>query len=136
MSMPKDLSLLSLIYNLNIPLTLWQWHFYFCKSSISPNKIQDLKHKKNLFMEDFHITIQCCSSNLTKIDSKSNTANPFTLSVIFRSTDYGHPFFHQNPKLLGVGRQFGKINFGRLGYFRPIYQHPFWYCESLVHGFH
>ena len=23
-----------------------------------------------------------------------------------------------------------------LGYFRPIYQHPFWYCESLVHFFH
>ena len=34
-------------------------------------------------------------------------------------------FFHRNPKLLG-----------HLGYLRPIYQHPFWYCESLVHVFH
>ena len=25
---------------------------------------------------------------------------------------------------------------GHLEYFRPIYQHPFWCCESLVHGFH
>ena len=23
-----------------------------------------------------------------------------------------------------------------LGYFRPDYQHPFWYCEFLVHVFH
>ena len=27
------------------------------------------------------------------------------------------PFFHQNPKLLGLGRQFGQINFGAFGVF-------------------
>jgi hypothetical protein len=26
-------------------------------------------------------------------------------------------FFHQNPNLLGLGRQFGKINFGAFGVF-------------------
>ena len=34
-------------------------------------------------------------------------------------------FFHRNPNLLGLDRQFGQINFG---YFWTIYQHPFWYC--------
>ena len=40
-------------------------------------------------------------------------------------------FFHQNPKLLGLARQIWQM-----GYFQPIYQHPFEYCESLVHIFH
>ena len=39
------------------------------------------------------------------------------------------PFFHQNSKHLG--RQFGQISLGHSGYFWPIYQHPFWYCESM-----
>ena len=30
----------------------------------------------------------------------------------------------------------GRYILGHLGYFWPIYQHPFWYCESLVHVFH
>ena len=42
------------------------------------------------------------------------------------------PFFHQNPKLLGMGRQFGQIHFGALMVFLLIYKHPIWYCESLV----
>ena len=29
-------------------------------------------------------------------------------------------FFHQNPKLLGLGRQFGQINFGAFGVFPHI----------------
>ena len=41
-------------------------------------------------------------------------------------------FFHRNPELLRLGRYI----LGHLGYFRPIYQHPFCYCESLVHVFH
>ena len=46
-------------------------------------------------------------------------------------------FFHQNPKRLGLTRQFGcRLTLEHLVYFRPIYQHPFWYCESLFHVFH
>ena len=30
----------------------------------------------------------------------------------------------------------GKYILGHLGHFQLIYQHPFWYCESLVHVFH
>ena len=30
----------------------------------------------------------------------------------------------------------GQINFGHLWYFRPNYQHPFWYSKSLVHVYH
>ena len=37
-------------------------------------------------------------------------------------------FFHRNPELLGLCRQFGQLILWDLGYFRPIYQHPFWYC--------
>ena len=38
------------------------------------------------------------------------------------TTDYGlrtpnEAIFHQNPKLLGVGRQFGQISFGAFGVF-------------------
>jgi hypothetical protein len=42
-------------------------------------------------------------------------------------TDCGRPiksFFHRNPKLLGLGRQFGQIIWGHLVHFWPIYQHP------------
>jgi hypothetical protein len=45
-------------------------------------------------------------------------------------------FFQQNPKLLGLGRQFGQINFGAFGVFSANYQHLFWCCESLVHVLH
>ena len=36
-------------------------------------------------------------------------------AFLTRFTDYGHPmkpFFHRNPKLSGLGRQFGQIKFG------------------------
>ena len=52
------------------------------------------------------------------------------------STDYGHPERVVFLKILDfwvwadkLGRKFG----GHFGYFRPNYQHPFWYSESLVH---
>ena len=38
-------------------------------------------------------------------------------------------FFHQNPKLLGLGRQIGQINVVAFGVFSAD-------CESLVHVFH
>ena len=67
----------------------------------------------------------------------SNMPNKYQImSGLAIITDYGRPmkpFFHRNPKLLGLSRQFEQINFG---YFRPIYQHPFWCRESLVHVFH
>ena len=62
--------------------------------------------------------------------------------IIFRRYAQNHglwtpneAFFHWNPKLLGLGRQIGQINFGHLGYFW-LYQHPFWYSESFDHVFH
>ena len=42
-------------------------------------------------------------------------------------TDYGHqikPFFHQNPKRLGLGRQFGQISFGAFGVFSADFSAP------------
>ena len=49
-------------------------------------------------------------------------------------TDYSRPmkpFSHWNPELWGLGRQI----LGHFGYFRPNYQHQFWYSESLLHIF-
>ena len=40
-------------------------------------------------------------------------------------------FFHRNPELLSLGRQIGQTNSWVFGYFRPNYQHPFWYSEFL-----
>ena len=56
-------------------------------------------------------------------------------------TDYGHPilkaFFHQNPKLLGLGRQFGQISFGaffstRFGTVNPAGSCP---CSPLINHY-
>ena len=56
----------------------------------------------------------------------AETAQPWTTET------QREPFFEKS-KLLGLSRQIGpKMH---LGYFRPIYQHPIWYCESLVYVF-
>ena len=44
-------------------------------------------------------------------------------------------FFQRNTKLVGLGDNFGRLILGHLGYFWPISQHSFWYCESLVQIF-
>ena len=51
-----------------------------------------------------------------------------SMRFIVSSTDYGRPmqpFFIKIPHFLGLGRQFGQIILGHLGYFRQIYQHHF-----------
>ena len=45
-------------------------------------------------------------------------------------------FFHRNPKLFGLGRQFGQINFGAFEVLSVDLSDLFWCSESLVHGFH
>ena len=52
-----------------------------------------------------------------------------------RTTDSQRELFFKNLELLGLGRHFGVNVLMHLGYFRPDYQHPFWYCEFLVHIF-
>ena len=55
-------------------------------------------------------------------------------SCLDQITDYEHqmkPFFIKVPSIWAWAD-----NLGHLGYFWTIYQHPFWYCESLVHVFH
>jgi hypothetical protein len=50
-------------------------------------------------------------------------------------TDYGRPmkpFFIEIPKVWAWADKF----WGIFGIFRPNYQHPFWYRESLVHIFY
>jgi hypothetical protein len=43
------------------------------------------------------------------------------------------PFFIEIPNVWAWADNLGRHVLGHLVYFRPIYQHPFWYCESLVH---
>ena len=40
-------------------------------------------------------------------------------------------FFHQNPKLLGLGRQFGHINFGTFGVFSVDLSAPIFVLSPL-----
>ena len=59
-------------------------------------------------------------------ETRQNGANDahvciFNEDCIDATTDYGRllkPFFHQNPKLLGLGKQFGQINFGAFRIFQ------------------
>ena len=41
-------------------------------------------------------------------------------------------FSHQNPKLLGLGRQFGRIDFEAFGVLSANLSAPILVCESLV----
>ena len=59
-----------------------------------------------------------------------------SLHSLDMTTDYGRsmkPFFIKISNFWAWADNLGRYN---LGYFRPIYQHPFWYCESLVHVFY
>ena len=52
--------------------------------------------------------------------------------------DCGHPesFILKIPKFWAWADKLGRKIWGHLGYFRTIYQHPFWDCGFLVHVFH
>ena len=79
-------------------------------------------------------------SQVLKLDLKNQQKHEFEFSRVWdlfigaiddqdhRIRTSNEAFFQQNPQLLGIWGAFG----GHLGYFRSIYQHPFWYCESLV----
>ena len=45
-------------------------------------------------------------------------------------------FFSKTSNLWAWADILGWNFLGHLGYFRPDYQHPFWYCEFLFHVFH
>ena len=70
---------------------------------------------------------------------KKLTKSCCNLKCILQGTYYGHPervFFSKIPNFWAWADKFGRNILGHLGYFLPIYQHLFWYCESLVHVFH
>ena len=95
--------------------------------------------KKEKISEDF-IPFQQTFVNVSDNDmKKEETHNVLDLSesdplntkyisqIYYLTTDAIEDFLHQNLKLLG----FGRLIWRHLGYFEPIYQHPFWYYESL-----
>ena len=60
---------------------------------------------------------------------------------ILKHTNYRRPMqwslFSSKSQTFGLGQTIWAIkNLGHLGYFWPIYQHPFWYSEFPVHVFH
>ena len=72
-----------------------------------------------------------------------------TYILVLLNTQWKSSWYHQihrlrtrreslflNLELLGLGRHFGLKFFKAFGYFRLGYQHPFLYCEFLVHVFH
>jgi hypothetical protein len=56
--------------------------------------------------------------------------------IIHIFTDYGRPMKPFFIKISNFSAWADNLGWLIWGYFRPIYQHPFWYCESLVHVFH
>ena len=57
--------------------------------------------------------------------------------VFARTTDTQREVFFKNLELSGLGRQIGQINSGAFGvglYFRPNYQHPFFWDWDLNLG--
>ena len=62
-------------------------------------------------MQD-NIDLQCCS--YCSITPGRVFSNLFLYLFTSRTTN---AFFHRNPKLLGLGRQFGRISFGAFGVF-------------------
>ena len=48
-----------------------------------------------------------------------------------RTTDAQWSFFHRNPNFLAWADNLGRYILGHLGYFRSIYQHPFWYLSMF-----
>ena len=81
---------------------------------------------------------------LSAIDSSSiysRLAQPLSIQGATYTRAHGlwthnEAFFHGNPKRLGLGGQFGQINFGAIGVFSADLSAPIWYSESLVHVFH
>ena len=61
------------------------------------------------------------------------------VSTLLLGTDYGcsmKPFFIEIQNFWAWVDKLGRLILGNFWYFRPNYQHPFWYNESLVHAFH
>ena len=59
--------------------------------------------------------------------------------LISKITNYGRPMkpiFIKIANFWARADNLGRQILGHLGYFLPIYQHPLWYCESLVDFLH
>ena len=101
-----------------------------------------LPAKNQQLLHTFFVKLSTVFLQLTNDRNKFMTS-PLRFSIKPRKisgryTDYGHPeraYFFKYPKLLGLGRHFGLKFFEAFGAFLD-YQHPFWYCEFLVHVFH
>ena len=68
-----------------------------------------------------------------------NSSNPDAASYVNNGARYGlrtpnEAFFNRNPKLLGLGRLFGQINFGAFGVFSADLSAPI--LVLRVHVFH
>ena len=72
------------------------------------------------------------SGALWQEDLKTRNIRLLFIVIKLRTTDTQREFFFfKNPKLLGLGRQIGLINFGVFGVFSAELSALFCHCESL-----
>ena len=112
----------------------------FCMNDLKKKK-ERWKNSRNIFK-----TLLCAPKSFSYsrcsiivIQEKNTHAFEIELWV---ATDYGHPMkLFQNPKLLGLGRQFRQINLGAFGVFSSNISLPIsvqWVpcpCFSLINHF-
>jgi hypothetical protein len=80
-----------------------------------------------------------------KIENKSYEKKDALNQKLFHSLHFLDPrttdteresFFSKIPNFGAGADKLSRKVLGHLGYFRPIYQHPFWYSGFLVNVFH
>ena len=101
-----------------------------------------LKKRKNckalLLMVCFlHSGISCKNIYLSQ-NKVLGCKSQFYVSGLDYVTDYGRSMkpFSSESQTFGLVQTIWADKIGAFGFFWPIYQHPCWYCESLVHVFH
>ena len=127
----------------------WNFRWYICiffVSYIFRGTMLGSCFKKNSQENDGDLN-QCGYSTCMTLTKKVEISAPWignvpcwnTCARMIEHTDYERPmqlFFIEIPNFWTWADNMGRQIWGHLGYFRPIYQHPFWYCESLVNVFH
>ena len=122
-------------------LFLWRYQFkYLGTIQVLRYHVFDFFRPTHLFDDLQH----CKSSKIANFWPHPPTSlmtylkGPLDNSILW-ITGYGRPmkpFLIEIQNIWAWADKLGRLIVGHLGYFRPYYQHPFWYSESIAHVFH
>ena len=134
----------------NLQISIFDWFLFFTISFInhsihcilsdpnfvgSQNKIWRTNYTSQASLVGATIDRQLslfCFENTSKRDVEISAS---TITAP-RTTDTQRELFSKISNFWAWADILGWNCLRHLGYFRPNYQPPFWYCESLVHVFH